>query len=312
MIEQSFQMTTEDQNSIYVYHWSPSQSRLDQPIIGIVQISHGMAEHAKRYERFAKELVEHGYIVYANDHRGHGKTAGNSEHLGFAGPDGLNGMVRDIIQLSGLIKKEHPDLPLFLMGHSLGSFLTQKVMYTAPNLYDGFILSGTCGKQAMLALGEKLATLQVRLQGDRHPSLMLNALVFGRYNKSFLPIETPFDWLSRDADEVKKYVDDKNCGFMCSTSFFRDMFNFLQQIHQTSQMNSIPKNIPIYLFSGTEDPVGLKGKGIRSLLSQYTALQLTNVEYKLYPGGRHEMLNEINRDEVTADVLSWLERHVER
>ncbi|MUG43948.1 alpha/beta hydrolase [Paenibacillus woosongensis] len=327
MLEQTFTFTNDAQNEVFVYHWSPVemagvpqevvqnelqgvlQSRPQGELQGVLQIAHGMAETAKRYERLAEMLTARGWIVFASDHRGHGKTAGTEAELGCIEKDGFGGMVRDMSALSGIIRDRYPDLPLFLLGHSMGSFLTQKMMYTAPEPYSGFILSGTNGPRGMISFGEKLARLQCLVQGERHPSLMLNALVFGSYNKRFLPPRTPFDWLSRDEAEVDKYVNDPHCGFLCSAGFFQGFFSLLQDIHRPQRMRAIPKDKPIYIFGGDEDPVGLRGDGVKKLASLYNLLLIRDVELKLYPGGRHEMLNEINREEVMRDLAGWLERH---
>ncbi|MBP1937482.1 alpha/beta hydrolase [Paenibacillus sediminis] len=293
---------------IFVHHWLPEDNNMT--VKGIVLISHGMAETAERYTRFASELVRHGYIVYAHDQRGHGQTAGHIHNLGYLGEDGFNWMVRNIIQLKTLITQKHPGLPLFLLGHSMGSFLTQKVMYDSPEGFSGFILSGTNGKQSMLKAAKAIALLQSKLQGVRHPSVLLNTLIFGGYNRAFSPARTAFDWLSRDPDEVDKYIDDPYCGAISSSDFFLNFFRLLEEIHRPANMAKIQKDIPIYVFSGDQDPVGMNGKGVKRLVTVYRELGLQDIECKLYPGGRHEMLNEINRDEVTHDVIAWLNRHL--
>ncbi|AZK48241.1 alpha/beta hydrolase [Paenibacillus lentus] len=309
MLEQTFTYTNDAQDEVFVYSWYPEGEGIGVPQ-GVLQIAHGMAETAKRYARLAEVLTARGWIVFAGDHRGHGRTAKTDAELGCIGKDGFGGMVRDMSTLSRIIQERHPGLPLFLLGHSMGSFLTQKIMYTAPEPYSGFILSGTNGPRGLLAFGENLARLQCLIQGERHPSLMLNGLVFGTYNKHFLPPHTPFDWLSRDEAEVEKYVNNPHCGFLCSAGFFQGLFSLLQEIHRPNRMRKIPKDKPIYIFGGDEDPVGLRGDGVKKLAVLYNMLLIKDVELKLYPGGRHEMLNETNRDEVTRDLVDWLERHV--
>ncbi|WP_068615550.1 alpha/beta hydrolase [Paenibacillus tuaregi] len=305
-----FDMLSSDGKYIYIYNWFPSPSEWEGPPRGVVQIAHGMAETARRYERLARALTTQGYVVYANDHRGHGRTAGTHEELGRPGTDGFNAMVNDMILLGAIIKDKHPETPLLLLGHSMGSFLTQKVMYTWPDPYAAFMLSGTCGKRGMLQFGEQVARMQIALQGERHPSLLLNALVFGGYNRTFRPVRTAFDWLSRDDGEVDKYIADPECGVISSAGFFRDFFRLLQEIHTPSRMERIPKDKPVYLFSGEEDPVGMKGDGVRLLHRRYQELGLQDVECRLYPGARHEILNEINRDEVTAHLIDWMNQRI--
>lgn len=307
MQKYTFTLENDDGAAVFVYFWSPSEP--SPPLRGVVQIAHGMSETAARYSRFAQALTSAGFLVYANDHRGHGLTAVSPEELGWPGKDGFNGMVRDMCKLSGLIRTKHPDLPLFLLGHSMGSFLTQKVMYTGPEPYRGFILSGTNGPRGMLSFGQNLARIQSQIQGPEHPSLLMNALSFGSFNRKFMPIRTPFDWISRDEEEVDKYIQDPLCGFICSAGFFQQFFGLLREIHRPENMRLIPKDKPVYIFAGDKDPVGFNGQGVKRLVSLYEHLKLHDLELKLYPGGRHEMLNEINRDEVTRDTIHWLERH---
>ncbi|QOT10494.1 MULTISPECIES: alpha/beta hydrolase [unclassified Paenibacillus] len=301
----TFTMLNTQGMHVFVYEWLPGP---DDPIRAIVQIAHGMCETGKRYEELAELLTEHGYAVYCNDHRGHGLTAGLT-HLGDAGEDGFEGMIEDQLLLASELKKRHASVPHYLMGHSMGSFLTQKIICSDGELFDGFILSGTNGPQGLLTFGMSLAAAQMRLQGNTHRSLMLNALVFGPYNKGFGPIRTPFDWLSRDEAEVDKYINDPYCGKVCTARFFRDFFKLLSQIHQPQLMKCLPKDKPVYIFSGEDDPVGHRGKGVRRLIELYRKHGVQDLEYRLYPGGRHEMLHETNRAEVAADVLDWLERH---
>lgn len=308
MEELTFTFDNGTGHDVFVYRWRAEDSKT--PPVGILQIAHGMAETAKRYERLARSLTACGYIVYASDHRGHGRTAGCPEELGYPGSDGFTGMAEDMLALSEIIRQEQPGLPLFLMGHSMGSFLTQKVMYLAPEHFSGFILSGTNGPRPLLTLGKSLARVQSRLQGDSHRSLLLNAVTFGGFNRKFLPVRTPFDWLSSDEQEVDRYLEDPECGFLCSAGFFYDFFTLLQEIHQPRNMQKIPNHKPVYIFGGELDPVGLNGAGVRRLAELYQQLGLQDVETRLYPDGRHEMLNEINRDEVTKHLCDWLERHL--
>lgn len=302
-----FSMIAEDGQSIEVCHWQAEGTA--QASRGIVEIVHGMAETAKRYEETAAALVAAGFEVFALDLRGHGESAKAKNSLGYAGADGHNWMVKDIALLGQEISRRHPGVPLFLMGHSMGSFLVQKVMYTAPGIYDGFMLTGTCGQRSMIAFGEGLARLHCALTGDQKPSMLLNAIVFGPYNRQFTPVRTPFDWLTRDTAEVDKFVQDPCCGELCSAGFFRDFFHLLSEIHQPGNMERIPRDKPIFIFCGEQDPVGLNGKGARRLIDKYKELGVSELEWKFYPEARHELLHEINREEVIQDMIHWLEEH---
>lgn len=308
MIEKTLKLKVSDNHKIYAYNWRPE----NEDIKGIVQIAHGMAETSYRYKGFAKELVAQGYIVYANDHRGHGNTAISIDELGYIGPDGFNRMVEDMKEFTDFIRyKENKDLPLFLFGHSMGSFLSQRYISLYGNGIQGVILSGTSGDQGpILHVGIRIAKREVAKKGPKTRSLRLNNLSFGNYNKKFKPNRTDFDWLSRDEKEVDKYIEDPYCGEIFTTSFYYDFFRGLKEIFKKSNVEKIPKDLPIYIFTGDKDPVGSMGRGTLKLVKTYQNIGIKNLEYKLYKDGRHEMLNEKNKDEVMRDVINWLNKHV--
>ena len=301
MEQQSFR--AKDNTIINYYKWSPKLANIK----AAVQISHGMAEIAERYSGLAENLTNSGYLVYGNDHRGHGKTAESIDKLGVvADKEGFSVLVDDMYEFSKIIKLEN-NIPLFVLGHSMGSFLVQRYIQLHGKEIQGALLSGTNGKQVLvLDVGLLAAGLEILFRGRNEKSTLMNSLCFGGYNKAFEPVRTPFDWLSRDNAEVYKYISNKYCGSIFPSGFFYDLFSGLKQIEQKENMAMIPKNLPIYIFSGSEDPVGKAGKGVLQLIDAYKHLGLTDVTYKLYPGGRHEMLHEINSDEVTRDLLIWL------
>ncbi|WP_232695878.1 alpha/beta hydrolase [Brevibacillus daliensis] len=310
MREQTMNMTDEDGVDIFVYHWSPEE---EVEIKGIVQIAHGMAETAARYERFARYLTDAGYVVLVNDHRGHGKTAGQVENLGYLGEDGFNWMVRAMAQVSHLIHEEYPGQPIYLFAHSMGSFLGQQFIYEYPKLIDGVILSGSNGKRGPeLLAGIILSSLIAKVKGDKFRSKLVDELAFGSFNRHIVTPRTPFDWLSRDSKEVDKYVKDPYCGSLSTVSFYRDFFIMLRDIHKPENMSHIPRELPVFIISGDEDPVGDRGQGIKRLVRMYNDLGMTQVSYKLYTGGRHELLNETNRLEVMNDCLEWLNKQVKK
>jgi alpha-beta hydrolase superfamily lysophospholipase len=289
---------------IYTYEWHPEFEKSK----AVVQISHGMAETAERYERLAQTLTNHGYIVVANDHLGHGKTAGSLDKVGILGAGSFNRMVKDMAELSDRISKAHSGLPIFLLGHSMGSFLTQQYMYRFPSKVSGIILSGSIGNpSSALGIAAKIAAFEAKLRGGNYRSKLLNSLSFGSYNKAFRPNRSNFDWLSRDTAEVDAYINNPFCGAVFTASFFHDLFKGLQETYLEANMRKIPKELPVYVFSGENDPVGGMGKGVRQLLRIYHELGLKQVSSTLYPEGRHEMLNELNREEVMSDLLAWLE-----
>lgn len=293
--------------TIYVTKWIPEE----QPK-AVIQIAHGMAERRGRYERFGEFLTRNGFAVYINDHRGHGETAGSVENLGYLGEnDGFHSMVQNMKELNNIIKEDYPKTPIFLFGHSMGSFLSQKYISLYGKELQGVILSGTNGKAgAILNLGVLIANIEMKMHGTRRKSERLNKLSFGNYNKGFKPNRTEFDWLSSDDKEVDKYIEDEYCGTVFTNSFYYYFLKGLKDIHKSEVMNKISKDLPIYIFAGSKDPVGNNGKGIVNLYKMYKNIGINNVEYKIYENGRHEMLNEVNRDEVMNDVVNWLNKQL--
>ncbi|SKA81469.1 Lysophospholipase, alpha-beta hydrolase superfamily [Caloramator quimbayensis] len=308
MIRGNFTFKDTAGENIYVYKWLPDDGT---KVKAVVQIAHGLAEHAYRYENFAAYLTSKGFAVYANDHRGHGKTAATKENLGYAGEDGFNWMVKDLDELNEIIKRENPNLPVFLFGHSMGSLISQSYIEKYGHKLKGVILSGTMGKQGiMLDIGMLIAKNEVKRLGPKSPSLRLQKMSFGSYNNKFKPVKTECDWLSRDEKEVDKYIKDEFCGFPSTTSFYYDFFKALKEIHKRDSMSKIPKELPIYIMNGDMDPVGSNCKTVRWLINEYKNLGIKDVEYKFYKDGRHEMLNEINKDEVMEDIINWLYKHI--
>ena len=301
----NFKFRSSDGLDIYVYKWLSQ----NEEIKGVVQIAHGMAENAPRYERFANFLNDRGYIVYANDHRGHGKTAGSIEELGYlADENGFDFLVEDMHDLSLIIKEDYPNLPVFLFGHSMGSFSAQRYIMIYDRILDGLILSGSNGRQGnILKAGVLFSKFEIEKNGRKYKSQRLHNLVFGKYNNAFKPNRTSSDWLTRDDREVDKYIEDPYCGTVFTAGFFHDFLAGLLSIEDKKNFDLIPKDIPIYILSGDKDPVGNFGKGVKNLYNRYIELGLKDVEYKLYKDGRHEMLNEINREEVFEDIVKWLD-----
>lgn len=279
---------------------------------GVVQISHGMAETAVRYERFAKVLNKKGFIVYANDHRGHGKTAANIDELGYLGDkDGFELLIEDIAKLSDIIKKENPDLPIYLFSHSMGSFAVQRYIMEYKDKIDGLILSGSNGEQGLsLKAGKWIVKLAMMIKGRKTKSKFIDSLIFGGFNKKFYPKTTGSEWLTRDADELDKYVQDPYCGNLFPISFYDELIENLEYIEDKDNVKKIPKNLPIFIISGAQDPVGDFGKGVKKLYKRYEKCGVKDLEIKMYEGARHELLNETNRDEVMGDVVEWLEKRV--
>lgn len=281
---------------------------IDQPK-AIVQVLHGMAEHSARYARLAQALAAAGYSTYAHDHRGHGQSipeGGSPGHK--ADSDGWNRIVEDAHGVNREIAKRHPNVPIVMLGHSMGSFVLQQLLFEHPSDMIGAALSGSNGKPPPIAmLGKLVARLERARVGKRKSSPVMQKLTFEDYNKAFAPNRTEFDWLSRDTDEVDKYVADPLCGFAVSTQVWIDMLAALDRISNPANVAKVPKGMPIYLFAGNRDPVGDYGKGVKRLYEAYKRAAVFDVRLKLYPDARHEILNEMNREEVTSDFLAWLD-----
>lgn len=299
-------VTTADDTSLFTHRWLP-----DGEPKAVVQIAHGMAEHSARYARVAEALTAARYAVYAHDHRGHGRTAGAADHGYFADRDGWARVVADLRQVTDYARAEHPGLPVFLLGHSMGSFLARSYVIQDSHDLAGLVLSGTAGDPGALGkVGAGVAALEARLRGRRHTSSLLDKLTFGQYNAAFKPNRTDFDWLSRDDAEVDAYVADPLCGNTFTSGFFADLLGGLAGINDPQQVAAVRRDLPVLLVSGDRDPVGDGGKGPRAVAQAYREAGLTDVTCTLYPEARHELFNETNRDEVLADVVSWLDAHL--
>jgi alpha-beta hydrolase superfamily lysophospholipase len=270
-----------------------------------------MAEHAARYARLAEALTAAGYAVYAGDHRGHGATASKADHGYFADTDGWDTVVADLRAVTDFAREEHPGLPVFLVGHSMGSFLARAYVIEDSRELSGLVLSGTAGDPGLLGkVGALVAATEARLRGRRHVSTMLDTMTFGQYNAAFKPNRTDFDWLSRDEAEVDLYVADDLCGNTFTSGFFADLLGGLGVINDRRQVARVRRDLPILLIAGEADPVGAGGKGVTAVAAQYESVGVVDVTCTLYPGARHEVFNETNRDEITADVVAWLDAHL--
>lgn len=299
-------VSASDGTPLHTYRWLP-----EAPPRAIVQIAHGMAEHAGRYARFAEALTDAGYAVYANDHRGHGQTAAKADHGYLADRDGFATVVHDLNTVSEFALAEHPGVPLVLFGHSMGSFLSRAYTQAHGARLAALILSGTAGDPGPLgSVGKRIAGLQARLRGRRHTSGLMDTLTFGQFNNAFKPSRTKYDWLSRDEAEVDTYVADPLCGNVFTASFYNDLIDGVQQVNRPAAFTSVPTDLPVLVIAGAADPVGDSGKGPRTVAESLREAGVTDVMLTLYPDARHEILNETNRDEVTADILTWLDKRI--
>lgn len=291
---------------IHAVEWLPEKEKPR----AVLQLAHGIAEYIKRYHDFAVFLSDNGFAVVGEDHLGHGESAKDAEHLGFfTEENGWWTVVSDMHILYETEHKKFEGLPYFLMGHSMGSFLARTYLTKYPGELSGCILSGT-GHQshALCTLGLAIAGLEKARLGKRGRSQLVYNLLFGSYNNHFKPVRTKADWISRDTDTVDAYVKDEGCGFIPTLGLVIDMLGGIQYITDGKNLQKMQKDLPVYFFSGDDDPVGSYGKGVKRAYTAFHNAGCTDVTLKLYPGGRHEMLNETNRGEVYRDVLAWLEK----
>jgi alpha-beta hydrolase superfamily lysophospholipase len=282
VLERRFRFNGADGAEIAGFRW------IDDTITprAVLQVAHGMGEHARRYQAPLAPLISAGWAVYADDHRGHGLTASGPEALGDFGDNGAELVIEDLRRLTSLARAEHPDLPLILMGHSLGSFFAQAFVFDHSHAIDGLVLSGTT------AFGDRTGPVrrldEIRIDGETP--------------------RTPFDWLSRDVAQVDAYIADPLCGFSRKPNAADSFARVTARLKDPAEIARIRKDLPIYVFVGDKDPINDDLKLLEPLTRRYREAGLSDLTIKVYPGGRHEMLNETNRDEVVADLGAWLER----
>ena len=275
---------------------------------GVVQFVHGMAEHISRYDAAAQALNAAGYTVVGHTHLGHGEKA---PLLGyFAGKNGWDALIEDVHALRLETRKAYPGMPYFLLGHSMGSFVVRGYCLKHEKGLTGVALSGTGHfTRPVVTLAKTMASLQCVLGGERKPGRLVEKLSSSGYNRGYDDVQTPFDWLSCDRDQVALYLADPYCGFTFTAGAYRDMFDGLSRLYP-EKLGTMDKDVPVYLFAGDMDPVGSHGKGVKRVAQELRDAGVRDVTLRLYPGGRHEMFNEINRDEVYADLIAWLDEKI--
>ena len=274
----------------------------------VLQIVHGMAEHSERYHDLAVFMAEHGYAVYLHDHAGHGKSVASDSELGYFGAEnGVTGIVRDVHTLTRKAAETHVNRPIFLLGHSMGSFVARAYVTAFGGALTGAIFSGTSGKNPGAAAGIALAKMTEKFKGDHFRSAFIDHIAFGSYNKRYDDPRTSFDWLSRDTEQVDRYIADPLCGFLFTAAGYRDMFTLLQSVSGKNWYARVPKKLPMLLISGTMDPVGNYGKGVRQVAEDLKKTGHKDVTLHLYQDARHELFNEINAADVRQDLLEWTE-----
>ena len=310
MIKKEFYFDSRDgKNKIHAVRWMPDSQSV---AVCVVQVVHGMAEYAERYEEFAQFMTDRGIVVTGEDHLGHGKSVGEKGTYGyFCEQDPATVLVRDVHRLKKITQELYPGVPYVILGHSMGSFITRNYMYRYGTGIAAAVVMGT-GMQpmAVLKISKAIARLQRFFCGPAHVSRLIDKLAFGSYNKRIENARTPFDWLSRDAERVDRYIADPMCGFVFTVNGFSTLFELISRLYRRENLEQIPRNLPVYMVSGTGDPVGGYGKGVQKAYDSLREAGLENIELKLYEGGRHELMNETNRTEVMQGIYEWLKRTV--
>jgi len=281
-----FTYPAKDGAEIVGYRWDPA----GRPR-GVVQLTHGMGEHVQRYDALARALTGRGLVVYGQDHRGHGATARHADELGQLGPDGWTQLVGDIDLFVSRIRDEQPGLPLVLLAHSMGSFAVQQYLLDHSDRVDAVVLTGTTA----------LDQLEPALDLDKPIDLAV-------FNAAFAPARTEFDWLSRDEAIVDAYIADPRCGFGIDTDAAKGMFAGARRMADPGQVAAVRPDLPLYIAAGESDPVNANLALLNVLIDRYRAAGLTDVTVRTYPGARHEILNETNRDEVVASIIDWIDQ----
>ncbi|NLA95758.1 MAG: alpha/beta hydrolase [Clostridiaceae bacterium] len=294
---------------LYVQIWNP-----DGPPRAVLQIAHGMVEFIDRYDRFARVLAGDGILVAGNDHLGHGESVESKEDWGFfAEKNGNRCVVEDMRSVQCMLREHYPSVPHFILGHSMGSFLVRQYLHTYPeDHFAGAIILGTGMQPAWhVATGSLMAKIIRAVRGPRHRSKFLTKLSLGSNNKYFKPNRTPCDWLTRDEAIVDLYCADERNRFKFTASAFADMFEGMKTLNSKKNLKRMDTHTPILIASGGDDPVGSMGKAAPAYGRQLEALGFQDVTVKLYPGARHELVNETNHHEIDADIMAFIIQHTD-
>ena len=296
--------SADGKNTIYAEIYTPKHAAPK----GIVQLAHGMIDYTGRYTALASFLCEHGFIFAGNHHLGHGKSVGTSEDFGFfAERDGYKYVLEDINSMNKYLRKTHPDLPVILLGHSMGSFISRLYVAQHPTAVSGLIIHGTGGPNPLVGVGKLLSKLITSFYGARHRSELINNMAFGSYNKRYPKEEGHNAWLTRDLAKVADRDTNEFTSFKFTVSGYTDLFTFLASSNSKAWFKSYPKKMPTLVMSGDMDPVGDYGKGPAYVYKQLMINGASDVTLKMYEGARHELFNETNADEVFHDILAWIE-----
>lgn len=289
---------------LHAIRWMPDT---EKPVC-VLQIVHGMSEYIDRYDEFARYLADRGILVVGDDHLGHGGSVEQGEPYGyFCEADAATVLVRDEHRLKKMVQEQYPGVPYIILGHSMGSFITRNYLMRYGSGVNGAVIVGT-GMQpkALLLCARALAAVQGVFFGAQHVSRLVDKAAFGVYNKKIKEPKTSFDWLSRNEENVRRYVEDPKCGFIFTVNGFQTLFKLIYQLYDQEQMRNMPVHLPVFFLSGAEDPVGGYGKGVEQAYESFRRIGMENVQMKLYPEDRHEILNEVDRENVYGDIYRWI------
>lgn len=292
------------EHKLHAIRWIPDT---EKPVC-IVQIVHGMTEYIDRYDHFANYLAERGILVVGDDHLGHGKSVRPGERYGyFCKEDAPTVLVRDEHRLKKMTQEQYAGVPYIILGHSMGSFIARNYLLKYGAGIDGAIIMGT-GMQPkpVLLSGIALTTIEGLIFGDDHVSKLTALISFGSYNKRIEENHEPGNWLSRDEENMKKYAADPMCTFIFTANGFRTMFKLIYNLHDREKLSKMPVNLPVIFLSGAEDPVGDYGKSVKQVYRSFKEIGMEKVQIKLYPKDRHEILNELDKEDVYGDIYRWI------
>jgi alpha-beta hydrolase superfamily lysophospholipase len=308
MTTNTFYQTMQDGTEINVMRWIP-----DGEIKGVIQLSHGMSEHSLRYDKMGCILAENGWVLSANDHRGHGKTAQRAEAAGtgkfgyLADKDGFEKVESDLLEVLLNLKADYPQKKCFLVGHSFGSIVAQNFIEKNGDEIDGVVLCGTTGpRQGLMSAAKVIFGLNALLLGKKHRSRLDANLAFFGYNSRVPRPRKAFSWLSKNDFNVQMYEADQWCGVLPTAEFFLEIVRGLYKVHKPAAMKAIPKDLPVYCIYGSDDPVGSYGKTIKKLIQAYKDNGMSDVSEKVWQGDRHEIFNELDGEEVIGDMVKWI------
>ncbi len=292
---------------LHAVRWVP-----EGKVVCILQIVHGMAEYIERYEELARYLGEKGILVTGDDHLGHGKSVPEGGIYGyFCEQDPATVVVRDVHRLKKMTQEDYPGVPYVILGHSMGSFILRNYLFRYGTGIEGAIICGTGSKsKALVMVSQIIAAVQGVVLGDAHVSKFIDRLAFGSSNKEIADAKTPFDWLCTDAEVVDAYIKDELCGFTFTVNGFKTLFQLLKRLNKTENLNKMPKDLPVIFISGDMDPVGDYGEGVRKAYEDFQNVGMKRISMKLYPGGRHELLNETNKKQVYEELYPWIMERV--